>query len=143
MATTAYNVIKIQVTVKAPIEHTWKCWVSPGDIMKWNFASEDWHTTKSENDLKVGGKFLSRMEAKDGSFGFNFEGIYDMVDKYHTIEYTLLDARKVRVTFHEINGQTLVVEEFEAESENPVEMQKNGWQAILNNFKLHTESVFT
>ncbi|WP_149304549.1 SRPBCC family protein [Pareuzebyella sediminis] len=132
--------ITIEAKVKTPIEKVWKYWTDPKHIVKWNSASEDWHTTKTENNLQVGGKFTFRMEAKDGSMGFDFGGTYDQVKPREKISYTLDDDRKVQVTFVEEDRQTKVVEVFETETTNPVEMQRNGWQAILDNFKVYTES---
>jgi uncharacterized protein YndB with AHSA1/START domain len=132
--------ITAEATVNAPVEKVWKIWTTPAHIMKWNNASPDWHTPIAENDLKVGGKFLSRMEAKDGSFGFDFWGIYDEVKTSERITYTLGDDRKVEITFKSHGNTTTVTETFEAENQNSVEMQQAGWQAILNNFKKHAES---
>ena len=131
--------INIKTTVNAPIETVWKYWTEPEHIKKWNNASEDWHTTAAENDLRVGGMFLSRMEAKDGSFGFDFSGIYDEVKLYEKIAYTLGDERKVKITFLSEENKTEVMETFEIESTNSIEMQEAGWQAILDNFKRYTE----
>jgi uncharacterized protein YndB with AHSA1/START domain len=131
--------ITIEATVKANIETVWSKWTNPNDIVKWNTASEDWHTTKAENDLVVGGKFSSRMEAKDGSFGFDFWGFYTHIITNELIEYTMGDDRKVSVKFSANNGQTTITTLFEAENENPIEMQQFGWQAILNNFKKYAE----
>lgn len=133
--------ITVEATVKAPVEKVWKFWITPEHIMKWNNASDDWHTTRATNDMKVGGRFLSRMEAKDGSFGFDFSGTYDEVITYERIAYTMDDGRIVIITFsgHDSN-ETRITETFEAESENPVDMQKDGWQAILNNFKTYVET---
>ncbi len=136
----AKNKITVETTVKAPIENVWKTWTMPSDITKWNNASDDWHTPSVENDLRVGGKFLSRMEAKDGSFGFDFWGIYDKVKPNELIEYTMGDERKVKVVFSAKGDETKVTETFETENENPVEMQRKGWQSILDNFKKYTES---
>lgn len=136
----AKNKITVETTVKAPIEKVWKTWTMPSDITKWNNASDDWHTPSVENDLRVGGKFLSRMEAKDGSFGFDFWGIYDEVKPNELIEYTMGDERKVKVVFSAKGDETKVTETFETENENPVEMQRKGWQSILDNFKKYTES---
>lgn len=132
---------KITVTtiVDAPIEKVWKTWTTPQDIMQWNNASPDWHTPRAENDLRKGGSFSARMEAKDGSFGFDFGGTYDDVIENQLIEYTLEDDRKVIINFTKIGHQTEVEETFEAESENSIELQRNGWQAILDNFKKYTE----
>lgn len=133
--------LTIEASVQAPIETVWKSWTSPADIMKWNSASDDWHTTKSENDLRVGGTFLSRMEAKDGSFGFDFGGTYTNIKNHELIEYTLGDGRTVSVEFTPSNDSTNIVSVFEAETENPIEMQQGGWQAILDNFKKYTERL--
>ena len=133
--------ITIKTVVNSPIEKVWLCWTEPEHIKKWNNASEDWHTTVAENDLRVGGKFLSRMEAKDGSFGFDFGGIYDEVKLHEVIAYTLGDDRKVRIAFDCIENKTKVTETFEAESENSIEMQQAGWQAIMDNFKRYTEGT--
>lgn len=131
--------ITIKATVNAPIETVWKYWTEPKHIKKWNNASEDWHTTAVENNLRVGGTFLSRMEAKDGSFGFDFSGIYDEVKLYENIAYTLGDERKVKITFVSEERKTEVIETFEAESTHSIEMQEAGWQSILDNFKRYTE----
>ena len=131
--------ITIKTIINAPIEKVWTYWTEPEHIKKWNNASEDWHTTKAENDLRIGGKFISRMEAKDSSFGFDFGGIYDEVKVYDFIYYTLGDERKVSITFVRSQDKTEITEEFEAENENSIEMQKMGWQAILDNFKRYTE----
>jgi uncharacterized protein YndB with AHSA1/START domain len=133
--------ITIKATVNAPVDKVWKSWNEPEHIKKWNSASEDWHTTASENDLKAGGRFLSRMEAKDGSFGFDFSGTYDEVKLHETIAYTLDDDRKVLIIFKSKDKQTEITEAFEAEETNPIKMQEEGWQAILNNFKKYTEET--
>ena len=140
METANLTTITVETTVNAPVEKVWKYWSEPGHITKWAHASDDWHTTRAENDLRTGGKFLSRMEAKDGSFGFDFGGEYTNVEEHKTIEYTMGDGRKVKVKFEGKGGETKVVETFEAEDTNPVEMQRGGWQAILDNFKKYTES---
>lgn len=131
--------ITVEILVKAPIEKVWRFWTSPEHITKWNTASEDWHTPRAENDLRIGGKFLSRMEAKDGSFGFDFEGIYDAIITNEKMSYTLLDDRKVTVLFTQIENGVKITEIFEAEEQNTPELQKQGWQAILNNFKAYVE----
>jgi len=140
METANKTTITVQNVVKAPVEKVWKFWNDPAHITKWAAASDDWHTTRAENDLQVGGKFISRMEAKDGSFGFDFGGVYDDVMKNELIEYTLGDGRKVIIHFTPNGNETKIVETFEAESQNPIEMQKGGWQAILDNFKKYTET---
>ena len=132
--------ITIEATVKAPVEKVWKYWIMPEHITKWNSPSEDWHTPSAENDVRVGGKFSSRMEAKDGSFGFDFGGVYDDVKTNELIAYTIGDGRKVKVTFSTNGNETKVVETFDPENINPIEMQRGGWQAILNNFKKYTEA---
>jgi uncharacterized protein YndB with AHSA1/START domain len=134
------NVINIQTTVIASVEKVWSYWTEPKHITQWNQASDDWQTTSAENDLRPGGSFSSRMEAKDGSFGFDFGGIYDAVEKNQRIEYTLGDGRKVRVIFSKNGDATTIEESFEAETTNPTEMQRAGWQAILDNFKKYTEA---
>jgi len=133
-------IITITTTVLAPAEKVWERWTVPEHIIKWNNASDDWHTTHAENDLRIGGKFLSRMEAKDGSLGFDFIGIYDLVKENKLLEYTLWDGRKVIIVFTGIGNTTNIVETFEAESENSIEMQRSGWQAILENFKKYAEA---
>ena len=133
--------IIVKRIINVPIEKVWQYWTEPEHIKKWNSASEDWHTTFAENDLRVGGKFLSRMEAKDGSVGFDFWGIYDEVKLYEVIESTLGDERKVKVTFVGKEEYTEVTESFEAEHINSIEMQQAGWQAILDNFKKYTEET--
>lgn len=136
-----HQIITITTTVNAPKEIVWKCWTEPEHIKKWNNASEDWHTTTATNDLRAGGRFLSRMEAKDGSFGFDFSGIYDEVKLYETIAYTLGDSRKVKITFSSKDNRTDIIEAFDAEDMNSLEMQRSGWQSILDNFKRYTEGL--
>ena len=131
--------ITVEAAVRAPVEKVWELWTSPGHIIKWNNASDDWHTPRAENDLRTGGKFLSRMEAKDGSIGFDFEGIYDEVKANNLIRYTLNDGRKVNVVFESNGMETKVTETFEAEDTNSLELQRNGWQAILDNFRNYAE----
>ncbi len=133
--------ITVQATVNAPVASVWKKWTTPEDIVKWNNASEDWHTTRAENDLRPGGKFSSRMEAKDGSMGFDFYGVYDNIINEELIESTLGDGRKVIVRFYSEGDQTRITETFEAENINSTELQQLGWQAILDNFKKYTEPV--
>ena len=140
METDNKQTITVENTIKAPVEKVWELWTEPKHIMQWNNASEDWHTPHAENDLQAGGKFLSRMEAKDGSFGFDFGGVYDVVVDHEYIEYTIGDGRKVKITFRGNSNETKVVETFEAENTHSSEIQKDGWQAILNNFKKYAES---
>jgi uncharacterized protein YndB with AHSA1/START domain len=140
METTSATKITVETVVKAPVEKVWKYWSLPEHITKWCAASDDWHAPKAENDLTVGGKFSTRMEAKDGSFGFDFGGVYDDVKTNELIEYTMGDGRKVEVHFSANGNETKVVETFDAENTHSLEMQQGGWQAILNNFKTYTES---
>lgn len=134
------HTITVEATVNAPVEKVWELWTKPEHITKWNNASEDWHTPHAENDLRVGGRFSSRMEAKDGSFAFDFGGVYDEVKINEYIAYTLDDGRKVKISFLANDRATKVTESFEAEDTNPIEMQQEGWQAILDNFKKYTEA---
>ena len=132
--------ITIKTTINAPIERVWKYFTEPQYVMQWNNASPDWHTPAATNNLTVGGKFSYTMAAKDGSFSFDFEGIYDEIQKNEKITYIITDGRKVEVIF-EVNGDIVeVTETFEAENQNPIEMQRGGWQAILDNFKKLVES---
>ena len=140
METTIKTNITVENTVNTPVEKVWQYWTSPEHICKWNNASDDWHTPRAENDLRVGGKFLSRMEAKDGSFGFDFGGVYDEVKTNEVIAYTIGDGRKVKINFTNQGNETKVVETFEAENENSIELQRGGWQNILDNFKKYTEA---
>ena len=135
------NKVTVETTIQASVEKVWKYWTEPTHITKWNSASDDWHTPYAENDLRVGGKFLSRMEAKDGSFGFDFGGIYDDVILHKVIAYTLGDGRKVNITFKDQENETEVIVTFDAETENPIEFQQQGWQAILDNFKKYAENT--
>lgn len=132
--------ITIEQTVNAPAEKIWKLWTGTEHITKWNAASDDWHTPSAENDLRVGGKFSSRMEAKDGSMGFDFWGIYDEVKPNELIAYTMGDGRKARIVFAGQGNSMHVTITFEAENQNPVEMQRGGWQAILDSFKKYAEA---
>jgi len=130
--------ITIEATVNAPIDRVWKYWNEPEHIKNWAFASDDWHCTVAENDLRKGGRYSSTMAAKDGSFSFDFWGIYDEVNINQSIASTLGDGRKVTVKFTSEDGKsTHIVQTFEAEETNPKEMQQGGWQAILNNFKAY------
>jgi len=133
--------ITIETLIDAPLEKVWKHWNAPEHIMKWNAASEDWHTPSSTVDLREGGSFTSRMEAKDGSFGFDFGGTYTKVDHHKQIDYVMEDGRKVSTRFEVKDDKTHVIESFDPESENSEEMQREGWQSILNNFKKYTESL--
>jgi uncharacterized protein YndB with AHSA1/START domain len=141
MSTSQFTLITVETIVNAPVQKVWDCFTSPEHITKWCFASDDWHAPKAENDIRTGGKFLTRMEAKDGSFGFDFGGVYDEVRANEYIEYHLGDTRGVKIFFSSEGNKTKVVEQFDAEKKNPIEMQRGGWQAILNNFKKYTESI--
>ena len=131
--------VTIETTVKAPIEKVWSAWTTPSDIKQWNTASDDWHTTKASVDLRVGGEFSSRMEAKDGSFGFDFAGTYTKIVPHALLEFTFGD-RSASVEFLAADEGVTVRETFDAETENSIEMQRSGWQSILNNFAKHVEA---
>lgn len=133
--------ITVKTTVNAPVEKAWKIWNAPDHITQWCTGSPDWHTPRAENDLRVGGKLFSRMEAKDGSAGFDFNATYTDVQKHKTIAYTMDDGRTVTIEFLTDGTRTTLVETFDAENENPVELQREGWQTILNNFKAHVEAT--
>jgi uncharacterized protein YndB with AHSA1/START domain len=132
--------IQIESTVNNTIDKVWDCWTNPEHIVNWNFASDDWHCPNATNDLKVGGKFSSTMAAKDGSFSFEFAGIYDEIIHHQYIKYTMEDGRQVETTFKVENNSVLITSIFDAEEINSADIQKSGWQAILNNFKKYTES---
>ncbi|HLG04376.1 MAG TPA: SRPBCC family protein [Bacteroidia bacterium] len=140
METKEKTQVTVQTVINAPIGKVWKCWTTPEHIMKWNNASDDWHTPSAENDLRTGGKFSARMEAKDGSVGFDFRGVYDRVVTNENIDYTMGDGRKVNITFSTKDNETTVIETFDAENQNSIEMQRNGWQAIIDNFKKYVEA---
>ena len=133
--------ITVATTVNADIKKVWDYWTLPGHIVNWCFASDDWHCPKASNDLKAGGKFSSTMSSKDGKMGFDFEGIYDEVSHHNKIAYSLADGRQVNIEFESLGDNTKVTETFDPENVNSEELQRNGWQAILNNFKKYTESV--
>jgi len=132
--------ITVETLVKAELDKVWDAWNSPEDIKQWNSAQEDWHTTQSTVDLREGGKFSARMEAKDGSMGFDFEGTYTRVEPKKAVEYRMSDGREVQVELVELPGGVLVKETFDAETENTPELQRQGWQAILDNFGRHVEA---
>ncbi|ACV27928.1 SRPBCC domain-containing protein [Kangiella koreensis] len=132
--------ITISTTVNADLNTVWNCWNNPNDIKQWNTASEDWHTTQSMVDLREGGKFTSRMEAKDGSMGFDFAGTYTKVDKPNHIEYVMDDDRQVTIDFKQTESRITVTETFDAEEQHDSEFQKQGWQSILDNFARHVEN---
>ncbi|HTM97201.1 MAG TPA: SRPBCC family protein [Pedobacter sp.] len=132
--------ITVEATIDAPIAKVWDAWNTPSDIIQWNTPDPSWHTPTSENDLRVGGKFKNRMEAKDGSFGFDFEGVYDTVDLHKEITYTMGDGRQATTTFVAQDGKTKIQTKFDPETENAPEFQQQGWQSILNNFVKYVES---
>lgn len=133
--------VTVQAVIQAPVDKVWRYWTEPAHITQWTQASDDWHAPRAENDLRVGGAFTTRMEAKDGSMGFDFGGIYDVVKPHEAIAYTLGDGRKVEIAFVARGDATEVVETFDAESTHPVEFQQAGWQAIMNNFKKYAEQA--
>lgn len=132
--------ITIETLVGATPGNTWHIWTTPEHIVKWNAASDDWHTPRATMDLRIGGTFTSRMEAKDGSVGFDFSGTFTKVVPKEVLEYAMEDGRKVSIQFRDEGGMTRVIETFDPEAENSIEMQRAGWQAILDNFKRYTES---
>jgi uncharacterized protein YndB with AHSA1/START domain len=134
--------VTVKTTVNVPVEKVWEFWTEPNHITKWNNASEDWHTPVAENDLRPGGSFLSRMEAKDGSFGFDFKGIYDEVKLLEFISYSLEDGRKVEISFEGKENETEIIETFDPDTSNSIELQQTGWQAIINNFKKYAEQTY-
>jgi len=140
MDSTQKTVITVHVKVNAPIRKIWKYWTTPEHITQWNNASDDWHSPYAKNDLQVGKRFDYRMEAKDKSMGFDFTGVYTKISKHKLIEYTLDDDRKVSINFSKADNWTEVTESFEAETTNSNELQRAGWQAILDNFKKYTET---
>ncbi len=135
------NPITIETIVSAPLSKVWECWNEPQHITKWAFASDDWEAPHAENDLQVGGKFVTTMAAKDKSASFDFGGVYTVVKDNESIEYDMDDGRHVKIEFTQVPEGVKVIETFDPEEENPREMQKNGWQAILNNFKKYTETA--
>lgn len=132
--------ITISATIAADKNKVWDYYTQPEHIVHWNFAHSSWHCPSASNDMQIGGKYIARMEAKDGSFGFEFEAIYDEIREGESFTYTMPDGRQVTVTFNGNNDSTEVIVVFDPEDQNPVEMQKEGWQAILDNFKKYTES---
>lgn len=133
------STIIVETSINESLEKTWEYWTEPHHIIKWYFASDDWHTPYAENDLRINGKFKTTMAAKDGSMSFDFEGVYKNILDFKLIEYNIIDNRKVSIHFTKEGHQTKITEEFEPESLNSFEVQKSGWQSILNNFKKYTE----
>lgn len=134
------NKITVTATVNTDIKKVWDYYTKPEHITKWNFADPSWQCPSAVNDMRVGGKYSARMEAKDGSFGFDFEAIYDEIIDGEKFTYTMPNGRQVTVVFQKDGRQTEVIVTFDPEEQNSLEMQKNGWQAILNNFKKYTET---
>lgn len=132
--------ITVETTIHAPAQKVWDCWTMPEHITKWCQASDDWHAPAAENDVREGGRFKTTMAAKDGSAGFDFAGTYTAVVPLERIEYVMDDERKVSILFQNVEGGVQVTETFELENENPEEMQRQGWQAILENFKKYVEA---
>lgn len=132
--------ITVETTVARPVSTVWDAWTDPKHIVNWNQASDDWHTPWAENDLRPGGRFTSRMEARDGSTGFDFGGVYDDVAQNELLIYTMDDGRQVTVTFTSVADGTQVVETFDAEHTYTIEQQREGWQSILDHFKAYVES---
>lgn len=135
------NPITVETTVNAPIGKAWEVFTAPEHTVNWSFPSDDWHSPEAENDLRTGGKFRTKMAARDGSMSFDFEGVYDIVEPNKKFEYTMADGRTVKVLFTDLGSSVKVTEIFDPENVNPLEMQKGGWQAILDNFKKYTESL--
>jgi uncharacterized protein YndB with AHSA1/START domain len=131
---------KISSHIKKDISTVWHTYHLPEHIIHWNHASDDWHTTTATSDFQVGGHFNYRMEAKDGSFGFDFSGVFEIIDEPNLIKYRLDDQREVKIAFHDHKDHTYVEIEIEAEDENSIALQKRGWQAIVNNFKTYVEA---
>ena len=133
--------ITVFTTIEASIENVWDAWTNPSHITQWYHASDDWHAPYADNDVRVDGTFKTTMAAKDGSFSFDLEGVYTKVELHKYIAYTLPDGRNVEITFKNENGSVNIIESFDPESQNSHELQQQGWQMILNNFKKHVESL--
>ncbi|MBI4836436.1 MAG: SRPBCC family protein [Candidatus Abawacabacteria bacterium] len=133
--------ITVEISINAPVEKVWQCWVEPAHICQWLFAQDDWECPEAHNDLRVGGRFSSTMRAKDLSSSFDFTGQYTDVQEHKIIEYTIDDGRKVQVVFSTEGDGTKIVETFEMENTHSEEQQRTGWQAILDNFKKYVESL--
>jgi uncharacterized protein YndB with AHSA1/START domain len=133
--------ITVSSEIKSNLQTVWNAWTSPEHIVHWNFAADSWHAPAAVNDLQIGGKFSYRMEAKDGSEGFDFSGVYSEIIEHEVIAYTMDDGRTARVIFEALGESTVVTEVFEPETMNAHELQQAGWQMILDNFKRHAESL--
>ena len=140
METVTKTAITVEMAVNAPVEKVWEFFTNPAHITQWYHASDDWHAPYAENDLREGGKFKTTMASKDGKMSFDFEGVYTRVAKHERIEYSIVDGRKVKIIFITDGNKTSVMETFETESIHPADVQKSGWQSILDNFKKYTES---
>ena len=136
----AAAMLRVETTVGLPPEKVWELWTDPDHITNWYFASPDWHAPRASSDLRVGGSFVTRMEARDGSFGFDFGGVYLHVEKPRRLECRLGDGRSLVISFSALDSGTRIVEDFEAEQMNNPERQREGWQAILDNFKRYAEA---
>lgn len=134
--------IHIETTIRNNVATVWNAYNSAEDIKQWNQASPDWHCTSSVNDLRVGGKFSNRMEAKDGSFGFDFEGEYTAIEPFKRIAYVMPDGRNVAIHFEESDEETFIAVDFDPENQNPIDLQRDGWQAILTNFQQYVERIY-
>ncbi|HWD88479.1 MAG TPA: SRPBCC family protein [Mucilaginibacter sp.] len=141
METSENTIITVESTVNVPVEKAWDVFTNTKHIPQWNHASDDWHSPSAQNDLRPGGTFSYRMEAKDGSFGFDFGGTFVDVKPNELLSYTIGDGRKVENVFTKEGGATKITVTFEAENQNSVEMQKGGWQAIMDNYKKYAESL--
>ena len=133
--------ITVETIIKAPIERVWELWTGPEHLVNWNFASDEWYCPSAKNDLRHGGEFNWRMEARDKSTGFDFMGTYDEIAPYKRIKSILGDGRKIEITFSSMGESTQIMETFEAENMNSLELQQTGWQAILDNFRKYAESI--
>lgn len=133
--------ITVTITIETSIEKVWDAWTNPTHITQWCQASDDWHAPYADNDVRVDGTFKTTMAAKDGSFSFDLEGVYTKVELHKYIAYTLTDGRNVEITFTNEDGSVNIIESFDPESQNSHELQQQGWQMILNNFKKHVESL--
>jgi uncharacterized protein YndB with AHSA1/START domain len=141
METAEKTSVTVDAVVNAPIATVWAAWNEPKHITNWAFASNDWHAPFAENDLRKDGVFKTTMAAKDGSFSFDFGGVYTNIETNKLIEYTIADGRKVKISFASVGNETKITETFETETTHSVEMQRGGWQAILDNFKKYTETL--
>jgi len=137
----ASNPITVRTTVNAPIEKVWNAWTQPEHIKAWAFASDDWEAPIVENDIRSGGKFKTRMQAKDGNEGFDFAGVYSNVKVHELIEYDMGDGRHVKIVFEKTPEGVKITETLDPENENTIELQRSGWQSILDNFKKHAEGT--